>query len=70
MNRIAENQRARATGNPGWLLGFSQLPDRLIFIWWVKALPGYSVNDLTMSSQKKRKEKKERKNYVSLNIKL
>ena len=36
----------------------------LIFIWWIKAFPDYSVNALTMSSQKKKK-----KNDVSLNIK-
>ena len=29
----------------------------LIFIWWVKAFHGYSVNALTMSSQKKKEEK-------------
>ena len=53
--------KARAMGSPGQLLGFSQIPDRPYFIWWVKAFPGYSVNTLTMSSQKK---------YVSLNIKF
>ena len=36
----------------------SSLTD-LIFIWWVKAFPGYSVDALTMSSQKKKKKKKE-----------
>ena len=39
----------------------SSLTD-LIFIWWIKGFPGYSVNALTMSSQKKKK-------IVSLNIK-
>ena len=37
----------------------------LIFIWWVKALRGYSVNALTMSYQKTKKT-----NYVSLSIKF
>ena len=32
----------------------SSLTD-LIFIWWVKAFPGYSVNALTMSSPKRKK---------------
>ena len=31
----------------------SSLTD-FIFIWWAKAFPGYSVDALTMSSQKKK----------------
>ena len=36
----------------------------LIFIWWVKTFSGYSVNALTVSSPKRKK------NDVSLNIKF
>ena len=34
-------------------LAFASSLTDLIFIWWVKAFPGYSVKALTMSSQKK-----------------
>ena len=52
-------------------LAFAGSLTDLIFIWWVKAFPGYSVNALTMSSPKKqKKKKKKKKDYVSLNIKF
>ena len=50
----AENQTARARGNPRWLLGFSQLLEGPHFYLMVKALPGYSVNAFRMTSLNKK----------------
>ena len=36
-------------------LAFASSLTDLIFIWWVKALPGYTINTLTVSSSKKEK---------------
>ena len=61
LNQEIKNKQQLKIKEPGlWeiqddCLAFPGSLTDLIFIWWVKALPGYSVNALTMSSPKKEK---------------